>query len=286
MASSSFTDREQRRQARLTAALNDPVFGWKVAQCFADQRRLVPPSIRIPAIRRANYHLCGQYDQAVAEAEALTHPSQHLRRVMLKGFLFARDIDPAGIAGYLSVNEETIGLYSDLFFNVRDRLEDRWYISGIVYPETRLGGILEVEKECEISELIFIRVGHEQGWKAVAKLAGLMTLAEDRDADKTLDELEKQVAGFGTMLAGIGHLHKEKSPGINHAMTLLRARKQRPVQGDKMPMDRVEQMSMRMPLIETFLETTKPDVERRIALQLRPPPGKAGHEVASEPGQQ
>ena len=138
-------DQEGRREARTSFALARPDFGWLVASSFAEQGRLVPACVQFPAIRRANYHLLGYPDHGIAEALSLMHPNQGLRRLVLNGMLCARDVDLPGIAGHLSLKKETVALYTDLFFNVRPRLDERAYILRILCAETRIGQVNGVE---------------------------------------------------------------------------------------------------------------------------------------------
>jgi hypothetical protein len=207
-------DRKSRREAQTAYALSEPRFGWYVAKTFADHGQLIPAGVRVAAIRRANYHLLGYTDQAVKEALELIQPRKRYLEVILKGLLASRDIDIPGIAKYLSIRPETVGIYSDLFFNVHDRLEDDWYMSGIAYPETRLGQVLEAEQDGDDLELTFIRAGYSGSWQDVARLAGSAPIADDEDLEFGLEKLEREIVGNAEMLSWMGHLNREKSPGI------------------------------------------------------------------------
>src|ERR1019366_5724306 len=110
-----------------------------------------------------------------------------------------------------------------LFFNVRDRLDDGWYMSGIAYPETRIGQVLEAERDRDDLDLTFIRAGYESGWQAVTKLAGSAPMIDAEDLDVSLAKLEQEVVGNSEMLTWMGHLNREKSPGLGHAQGLLTA---------------------------------------------------------------
>jgi hypothetical protein len=216
------------REAQIAHALSEPRFGWIVGKAFADHGLVIPSAVRIPSIRRANYHLLGYSDQMVKGAIALTRPQQQHVETMLKGLLSSRDIDVAGIADYLSIPAAVVTTYGDLFFNVHDRLDDAWYMSGIAYPETRIGQVVEAEQECDNLDLAFIRAGYESGWQAVAKLGGSALLTDDEDLDVSFRELEKEIVGNSVMLTWLGHLNREKSPGLANAQGLLTAAQKEP----------------------------------------------------------
>jgi hypothetical protein len=219
------TDREGRREARISFALARPDFAWLVANTFAEQGRLVPSSVQIPAIRRANYHLLGYRDPGIAEAVSLMHLNQGLRRLVLNGLLCARDVDLPGIAGHLSLKEETVALYTDLFYNVRPRLDERAYILRVLYAGTRIGQVNGVENDWKNPEMIFPRVGYEYGARAVLKLAGRIPLGDGVDVAGSLENLGRETVGNARKLVGLGHLNRAKSPGIRRAQKLATARR-------------------------------------------------------------
>jgi hypothetical protein len=119
-----------------------------VAKTYADQGLLIPSAIQIPTIRRANFHLLGYPDLTVKDAIVLTRPQLKQVELMLKGLLCSRDISLPEIASYLSLPTAVVNTYSDLFFNVNDRLDDTWHMAGIAYPETRIGQVPKNARKC------------------------------------------------------------------------------------------------------------------------------------------
>jgi hypothetical protein len=259
--------RQQDRESFLQQALSNPEFGWLAARCFAQRKQQLAPVVDTPTVRRTIYHLLGQPDGAVGKAIAL-HRVDPNREMVIKGMLCARDIDGRGIATYLSIEPEVLGMYVDLFFNVPDRLQDRCYMSGIIYPGTRIGSIKATEDGWEATQLILLRAGYEHGWKLVARLAGLEPLqAEDSNLEKEFQRLEKTIIGNARMLADIGHVNRRDSPGIKHARNLLAANRKQKAQQSPQMHDPLLEMSKALPTNDLFLEFTEKDLKRQLRVQ-------------------
>jgi hypothetical protein len=254
------------RELRVQQALRNLEFGWLAAQCFAQRKQQLPPVLDAPGVRRTIYHLLGRPDGAVGKAIAL-HRVDPNRENLIKGMLCARDINVRGIATYLSIEAEVLELYGALFFSVQHRLQDRCFMSGIIYPETRLGSIKATEDGWEATQLILQRAGYEHGWRFVAQLAGLEPLeTADSNLEKEFGRLEKTILGNARVLADIGHLNRKQSPGIKHARSLLANRKQKGQQSPRMH-DPLLEMSKALPTNDLFLEFTEKDLKRQLRLQ-------------------
>jgi len=188
-------------------------------------------------------------------------------RQVLQGFLCARDISPEGIALQLELDPEVVKLYEALFFNVRGRGEG--FRASVMFPETRLGAVGEMEKEFEDLDRTLMRVGQNHGWKEVARLAGLRTIEDDDESSETmLADMEKTIAANARTLARAGHVNRKESPGIRHGKTLMMRPKpeaERQQTGD----DKVGlgSFGMRAPVLEHFRRITDVDTQYRLALQ-------------------
>ena len=121
-------------------------WGWRVAMTHHASAEPLPPSLRDPSIRRAYRYLQGARDEQMAMAHALkASPECKNIRQVLQGFLCARDISLEGIALQLELDAEVVKLFEALFFNVRERGDG--FRAGVLFPETRLGAVVEAEKD-------------------------------------------------------------------------------------------------------------------------------------------
>ncbi len=192
-------------------AMNDRQWGWRVAKTHHASGEPLPPSLSDPHIRRAYRYLRGARDDQMAAAHALKESPNcgNLRRV-LQGFLCARDISFDGIASLLDLDPEVVRLFEALFFNVRGRSDS--LCAGVMFPETRIGAVVEAEMDYHETEMTLMRVGRDYGWKEVARLAGLRTLEDEGEStDDTLAGMERTVAANARMLARAGHLNRKDS---------------------------------------------------------------------------
>jgi hypothetical protein len=253
-------------EARLDFFLSRLDIGWLVVKHFADSGLLLPASVGIPVLRRANYHLLGYADSRIAEAFSLHSSSQHMRRFTLNGLLCCRGVDVAEISRRLSLNAQAISDYAELYYNVRDRLEERPYLLRLLFPGSRIEQVRGVEENWKRLEITFPRVGYEYGPDAVMKLAGALQLGAKVDVEASLEKFGREVVGNARMLVGMGDLNRRKSPGVRRAVRLAVARRKRRDQSKPQQLDAITQMAMKVPIYERFLAVMQPDLERRLAL--------------------
>jgi hypothetical protein len=228
----------------------------------------LPPSLRDTSIRRAYRYLQGARDEQMAMAHALkASPDCKSIRQVLQGFLCARDISLEGIALQLELDAEVVKLFAALFFNVRERGDG--FRASVMFPETRLGAVVEAEKDFDDLERTLMRVGRERGWKDVARLAGLRTLEDDDESTESiLADMERTIAANARMLALAGHLNRKESSGIRHAKVLMSRPKPdalHPQTDDDMV--GLGSFGMKAPVLEHFRRITDTDTQYRLALQ-------------------
>lgn len=119
-------------------AVNDPAFGVGFIRSFVELRRPLPVTVYESQLLRAYCYLWHRNgDQDVRAAFELRRQRDSARCVLLECLLLRSECDEAAIARKLSLTEATIQIYGTLFWNVRDRLEDRIYLNTLVYPEGR-----------------------------------------------------------------------------------------------------------------------------------------------------
>jgi hypothetical protein len=253
---------------RWANAMNDPQWGWRVAMTHHASAEPLPASLRDPSIRRAYRYLEGARDEQMAMAHALKASAEckNMRQV-LQGFLCARDISLDGIALQLELDAEVVKLFEALFFNVRGRGDG--FRASVLFPETRIGAVVEAEKDFDDLERTLMRVGRECGWKDIARLAGLRPMEDEGESSETmLADMERTVAANARMLALAGHLNRKDSPGIRHGKTLMMRPKPEAVR-QQTDDDKVSLGSygMRAPVLEHFRWITDTDTQYRLALQ-------------------
>jgi hypothetical protein len=253
---------------RWAEAMNDRQWGWRVAKTHHASAEPLPPSLRDPSIRRAYRYLEGNRDEQMEMAHALkVSPNCNNTRQVLQGFLCARDISLEGIALQLELEAEVVKLFAALFFNVRERGDG--FRAGVMFPETRLGAVVEAEKDFDDFERTLMRAGQDHGWKAVARLAGLRPMADaDESSETMLADMERTIAANARLLARAGHLNRKESPGIRHGKTLMMRPKPEAVRqqtdDDKVGLG---SFGMRAPVLEHFRRITDTDTQYRMALQ-------------------
>jgi len=253
---------------RLGEAMNNPQWGWRVAVTHHASAEPLPPSLRDPHIRRAYRYLQGARDDQMAQAHALkASPNCMTTRRVLQGLLCARDISLEGIASLLELDAEVVKLFEALFFNVRERGDA--FRASVMFPETRIGAVVEAEMDYHETELTLMRTGRDYGWKEVARLAGLRTIEDEAEStDSSLADMEHTVAANARMLARAGHLNRKDSPGIRHGKSLMMRPKPEAVRqqtdDDKVGLG---SFGMRAPVLEHFRRIMDADTQYRLALQ-------------------
>ena len=108
---------------------------------FIDANLELPIAIHDQALVRANWYL--RYncrDDSIKRVLWIAHPQNH-RRALLNAYLVCEDISTESIANRMGLSVEVVGLYSDLFFDVRER-QDEALLAELVYPEGRLPQLL------------------------------------------------------------------------------------------------------------------------------------------------
>ena len=196
-----------------------------------------------------------------------TLPEYGTIRIVLQGFLCARDISLEGVASLLNLELDVVKLYEGLFFNVRGR--DGAFAVNTIFPQTRLGAAIKTEKGYDEVDLTLMRVGRDYGWKEVARLAGLLTMEDAEESSETmLADMERTMAANARMLARAGHLNRKDSAGIRHGRALmLRAKKEAEInQGnDEDSRLGLGSFGMATAVMEHFRRVTDTETDYRLA---------------------
>jgi hypothetical protein len=249
-------------------AMGNRDWGWREARTRHASSGPLSPSLCDPHIQREYRYLRGARDDRMAMAHALKASPEcvAIRRVP-QGLFCARSISLEGIASLLELDAEVVRLFEALFSNVRKRGDS--FSASVMFPETRIGAVVEAEKDFHETELTLMRVGRDYGWKEVARLAGLRIMEDEAEStEDALADMERTVAANARMLARAGHLNRKDSLGVRHGKTLIMRPKpeaMRPQTDD----DKVGigSFGMKAPVLEHFRRITDSDTQCRLAWQ-------------------
>lgn len=253
---------------RWGAAMNTAGWGWRVAVRYHTAGESLPASLCEPYIRRAYRYLQGARDDQMAMTHALkSAPGCSGTRLILQGLLCAKDISLEGIASLLQLDPEVVRLFEALFFSVRDRGDG--FRATVMFPETRIGAVIEAEMDYHETDLMLMRAGRDHGWKAVARLAGLAPMQDPDETPQTmLAEVEMTIAANTRILALAGHLNRKESPGFRHGKALLMRPKseteKQQTDDDKIGLG---SFGMKAPVLEHFRRITETETQYRLQLQ-------------------
>jgi hypothetical protein len=79
-----------------------------------------------------------------------------------------------------------VELFSALFFPVRARGVS--FMASLAFPQTRLGKVTESETDFARLELMLMQTGRDYGWMAIAQMAGLTPIENDKPLDDEVDD--------------------------------------------------------------------------------------------------
>jgi len=98
--------------------------------------------VRDVLLRKAYaWQVHGRPNPVLEEAYEINHPANHQTASLLNALLICPDLSVEKIAGLIGLPLAVVEAYEGLFFNVRDRLDDRLYLARLVYPDSRYPGI-------------------------------------------------------------------------------------------------------------------------------------------------
>jgi hypothetical protein len=122
---------------RLAHAYVDPAFQWNFAQAFVELNLPLPEVVKEPYIKLAHAHGMKQsYSEDIADGLVLQHPSWKIKRGFLRALLLLKELNLNNTAQMTGIPILTLLAYEQLFWNVRDRLDDPLYMQTLCYPLT------------------------------------------------------------------------------------------------------------------------------------------------------
>lgn len=252
------------QQDRIMRCLTDPVFGWHFVRAIHELGIRMPDDIEAESVRHAYYWLrYGADFEHVARAHALSLPASARFAQILNALLLCRDTDVAAIARLVNQPVEVVQAYGDQFFNVRDRLDDRPYIAGIVFPETRLAELHrdgEAKLDCGAT---LLRAAYESGVDEVAFLAGLVAnRTEVSDRRDSAVEFESGLLDRADLAVRYGR--NEPAAVIRQATSIAARRK---LDQPQRPPDEVGLHSLGSAIMAELEKSAAVENEHRLAVQ-------------------
>ena len=207
-------------QERVAKCLSDPSFGWHFARTLADAGLELPSIVIEQYVVRAYFSFqADASDEVVEAAHALAGPTQHRDRAILRALFMAKDINCEYIARLTGLSVPVVEAFGQLFFNVRDRREDRLYLAGILFPA---GRVREIQNGDPEPDLVLLRAGHDEGALRVAQVAGLLPERSQSTSNNAGRDLETGLLHRASSLMEAG---VSSSPVVRDALKLIAAGK-------------------------------------------------------------
>ena len=203
-------------------AVNDPGYGWKVIKSFADSGQALPAFVTEPALVRAYGYLRNSNDDDdVRQALVVEHSESKVRRIMLRCLLLRPEYGYAAIAERIGITEAAVLIYENLFWNLRDRMDDPIYIASLVYPQGR-----QVEFDPDYSRnedpmYLALRATMNDGIEAAEELLGLRAPAAQSNTERQGQALAARIMGMASFAARMGFLHQDL-PIFRHAFRIMK----------------------------------------------------------------
>jgi hypothetical protein len=251
---------------RWAVALNDPAFLWNLSFRYAEAGLPLPSFVWNSAALRANCFLLyrDHPDYHVAIAQSLNLPQMRAGRDLLRALLCCRDLTLEQIAEMCQLPLDVVRLFSELFWNFRDRVDDPIYVTQLLFRHTRFPGAQEQADP----GLRLVRLGYQKGAQAVLQAAGLATLANKCETAAVNGQIHSALVSHAALGLDLGLTNEDDNPALAPALQLLL--RERAKQGPGLDADDLRGlggMSLGRSIMETFLEKTRPDIEHQIALQ-------------------
>ena len=253
-------------------AMNDASFGWMFVKSFLDLGRPIPPMVLDPLLIRPYCYLrYRHYDRNARAALELEFNANRTKRALLQCMLLVQDLAYDAIASALKLHVDTVMMYEALYWNIRDRFDDKAYIAQLIFPDTRKVEFLPTYFMDENPLYIVLRAAFHHGLQVVEEFLGIRNPIVEFNSQEEAKAYEARVLSAGNYMAKIGYLHQNQAYAISSARHVLQSIK---IGGeDKLDDDArrgLEGMSMGRSMTETYLEIVRPDLEYELMLQNAP----------------
>ena len=191
-------------------ATNDPGFGWMFVKSCLDLRKPLPPQVSETELVRPYLYVRDQNgDRDAREALSLEHSASRQRRIYLRCALLLPEYDYAAAAKITHLSEDTVRIYEALHWNVKDRLDDRIYITSLIYPDTRRVEFIPGYAEKEDTMYIALRAAVQYGLPAVEELLGMKNPLQSGGIIQQAYSFVARTLSMANFMAKLGFLNQE-----------------------------------------------------------------------------
>jgi hypothetical protein len=239
----------------LAYALHDLRFGWHYVKSFLNDKLMMPPDAHDRWIRQAfDYEYYKFFGPVMRQVFMLDSPHSRHSRDLVKALLVIPELSFEKIGAIVCLEARIIEAYEQLFFNVRDRLNDQAFMAGVIFPHgilTELQGNLQEE---ELGSLM-LRAAAKGGKELVFSVAGMKPSGTtDYDATAAARDFEALVMTNAKNLARLGMLNGTNVPGIGHAIKIAAVSKRGGTQQTQAPVRGISQLSMGGSVVSQIME--------------------------------
>jgi hypothetical protein len=214
----TFSDLIIHRRAH---ALLDPAFSWNYVQAFAHLNQPLPAVVYEPYIKLAYGHTMNRaIDEDITEAQIIQHPRWVTKRGFLEALLILPSLRLDQVAQYVGLPISVVQVYENLFWSVRDRLEDQLFMNAICYPDTRQVEYRADYWNTENPRNLMLRAAFHNDLDAVLQIFGSRTKREEQSSEVSTKRLKTRFltdADFVVRAGGSG----SKVPVLDAARKLI-----------------------------------------------------------------
>ena len=250
-------------------SLNDPMFGWVFIKALLDQSQMIPDLVvESPLLRTYAYHRYSNRDPHVRQAFQLRTQTEKLKRAMLQCMLLIDKFSLEHIAAEMMMDLDVVEIYEMLFWNVRDRLHDKVYITSLLFPQS--SQVLWVDNYHRDEDFLNIamRAAAQHGIETAKDFLGMGNPTSEFNAEGHAKAFESQVLSTAMYAARLGLLHQKDAPAIAGGRLMVQSTKM----GGNISKDDDSRVGlgsfgMRPATLEHFRRIAEPDVQYRLRLQ-------------------
>ncbi len=209
---------------------NDPTFACMFVRSFYDMGLNLPDEIHEPELWQLyNFKRYRdiEIDPDVLEACALTNPRQRVIRTMIECMLMHPKIKFEWIAESTGYTINTIRLFHELFFNMRDRITnnlDPAYLLSIIFPDSRQAQFTYNYHLNEGWVAIARRIAYISGIKEMFKWLGGQPDDSELTGVESMRAIESRFASAGRFAMTCG-FQNQPVVAISGARALLQSSK-------------------------------------------------------------
>lgn len=212
---------------RSAVASFDPAFGWNYATAWVSAGVEMTDNVQELFLQAAyEFEARGVMNRDIYAALEITHPSRYHQRALLNSYLIIEDLPLDKIVALTGLRMQTVHWYEQLFFNVRDRMNEPAYISHLIYPDTRQEELQDGYWKSVSAEQLILRAAYNFGEDAVKYLIGLKIDFTNESAAAIAKVLEAEFMINARMLTRLGALNQSNMPGLGRASGIIIASKQ------------------------------------------------------------